>query len=77
MEKVTSKEFFSLFGALVLTTLAFEFFPDPYSYDILKEQGLTDAEIRKRFAIYFGIGIALLLVTTYLFFNVIKGSPKI
>lgn len=67
-----TKAFWSLFGALVFTIVAFEFFPDPYSRDILKAQGITNIEINKRFAIYTGIGLALLFITTVLFFNVLK-----
>lgn len=70
------KGFFALFGALVLTTVAFEFFPDPYSYDILKQQGLTDGEIRKRFITYSVIGLILLFITTALFYKVIKSSKS-
>lgn len=68
------KGFFALFGALVLTTVAFEFFPDPYSYDILKQHGLTNEEIKKRFITYSVIGLILLFVTTALFYRVIKAS---
>lgn len=71
---VNTKAFWSLFGALVLTTVAFEFFPDPYSRDIMSQQGLSDKEIYKRFAIYFAIGLGLLFVTTVLFFNVLKSN---
>lgn len=74
MEKINYTGFLSLFGALVLTTVAFEFFPDPYSYDILKQQGLSDEEIRKRFITYTLIGLILLFVTTALFYKVIKSS---
>lgn len=69
-----SKQFWSLFGALVMTTIAFEFFPDPYSKDILSEQGLSNKEIYRRFAIYTLIGLGLLFITTILFFNVLKSS---
>lgn len=74
MNSTNAKGFFSLFGALVLTTVAFEFFPDPYSYDILKQQGLSDAEIRRRFIIYSVIGLVLLFITTALFYKVIKSN---
>lgn len=70
-----TKAFWSLFGALVFTTIAFEFFPDPYSKDILAEQGLTNKEIYRRFAIYSAIGVGLLFLTTILFFNVLKSKP--
>lgn len=71
-DKLATKEFWSIFGALVFTTLAFEFFPDPYSRDILKSQGLTDQEINRRFTMYFAIGLLFLLITTILFFRVIR-----
>lgn len=68
------KGFFSLLGALILTTVAFKFFPDPYSYNVLKEQGLSKAEIRRLFITYSVIGIVILFVTTILFFKVIKSN---
>lgn len=74
MGKINLSDFFALFGALALTTIAFEFFPDPYSYNVLKEEGMSDEEIRRKFITYAVIGLILLLITTALFYNVIKSS---
>lgn len=71
---VNTKAFWALFGALAFTTIAFEFFPDPYSKDILSQQGLSNKEIYKRFAIYTTIGLVLLFFTTLMFFNVLKST---
>lgn len=71
-----TKQFWSLFGALVLTTLAFQFFPDPYNRDLLLEEGFSNREIMKRFAIYFAIGVGILFITTILFHKVIQPSAN-
>ena len=74
---VNTKAFWTLFGALVFTTVAFEFFPDPYSKDILSQQGLSDKEIYRRFAIYTIIGLVLLFFTTIMFFKVLKATREV
>lgn len=74
MKIINGTGFLSLFTALVLTTVAFKFFPDPYNRDVLKQEGLSDEEITKRFVTYSIIGLILLLATTALFYRVIRSK---
>lgn len=74
MEKITAPAFLTLFSALALTALAYNFFPSPYNRDILKAQGLSDEEINKRMLSYFVMGLLLLFITTVLFYKAIKHS---
>lgn len=74
MSKISTTGFLTLFSALVLTSMAYKFFPDPYNRDNLKLLGLSNEEINKRMLTYFIIGLILLLVTTSLFYKAISHS---